>query len=166
MSKANHLGFKLLLVTALAASLIPTLAQQPALAGEEAGVVTIQAATPKTPTVGQPYTFTVFVKNDSVDQRVDLVDLLPASASLVSATPSQGSCDLLRHGSGGVRDTVECALGIVPSGSTAKLEIVVTPRTPGVMTNTATATPEISPATAANSSSASTTVKPASEAGT
>ena len=165
MSKANHLSFKLLLVTALAASLIPTLAQQPALAGEEAGVVTIQAATPKTPTVGQPYTFTVFVTNDSVDQRVDLVDLLPASASLVSATPSQGSCDL-RHGNGGGRDAVECALGVVPSGSTAKLEIVVTPRTLGVMTNNATATPEISPATAANSSSASVTVKPASEAGT
>jgi len=165
MSKANHLGFKLLLVTALAASLIPTLAQQPVLAGEEAGVVTIQAATPKTPTVGQPYTFTVFVNNDSVDQRVDLVDLLPASASLVSATPSQGSCDL-RHGSGGGRDAVECALGVVPSGSTAKLEIVVTPRTPGIMTNTASATPEISPATAANFSSASVTVKPASEAGT
>jgi hypothetical protein len=52
MSKANHLSFKLLLVTALAASLIPTLAQQPVLAGEEAGVVTIQVATPKTPTVG------------------------------------------------------------------------------------------------------------------
>jgi uncharacterized repeat protein (TIGR01451 family) len=165
MSKANHLGFELVLVTALAASLIPTLAQQPALAGEEAGVVTIQTATPKTPTVDQPYTFTVFVNNDSVDQRVDLVDLLPASASLVSATPNQGSCDL-RHGSGGDRDAVECTLGVVPSGSTAKLEIVVTPRTPGVMTNTATATPEISPATAANSSSASVTVKPASEAGT
>jgi hypothetical protein len=81
--------------------------------------------------VDQPYTFTVFVKNDSVDQRVDLVDLLPTSASLVSATPSQGSCDLLRHGSGGGQDAVECTLGLIPSGSMAEVEIVVTPRAPG-----------------------------------
>lgn len=50
--------------------------------------------------------------------------------------------------------------------STAKLEIVVTPRASGIMTNTASATPEITPATAANSSSASVTVKPAPVVGT
>jgi Domain of unknown function DUF11 len=101
------------------------------------------------------------VKNDSVDQRVNLVDLLPTSASLVSATPSQGSCDLLRHGSGDGQDAVECTLGLVPSEIMAEVEIVVTPRAPGVMTNSAIATPEISPPTAANSSSASVKVKPA-----
>jgi uncharacterized repeat protein (TIGR01451 family) len=165
MINVKHFSFSLLLATALEASLIPTLVNS-VQAREEAGVVTIQAATPKTPIVGQPYTFTVFVKNDSVDQRVNLVDLLPTSASLVSATPSQGSCDLLRHGSGDGQDAVECTLGMVPSGSMAEVEIIVTPRAPGVMTNTASATPEISPATAANSSSASVRVKPAPVVGT
>jgi len=162
MADTNHFPFHLLLTATAAATLILALVR-PALASEEAGVVTIQAAAPKT-TVGQPYTFTVFVENDSVDQRMDLEDLLPTNASLISATPSQGNCDF-RRGSASGRDVVECAFGVIPSGSTAELEIIVTPTAPGVMTNTVTATPEISPTTAANSSSASVRVKPAPVSG-
>ena len=157
MSTTNHFSFQLLLTSAVATGLMLALAG-PALASEEAGIVTTQAAAPET-TVGRPYTFTVFVQNDSVDQRVDLVDLLPTSASLISAKPSQGTCDF-RRGSASGRDTVECGFGVIPSGNTAELEIMVTPTTPGVITNTATATPEISPTTATNSSAASVRVKP------
>jgi uncharacterized repeat protein (TIGR01451 family) len=158
LADAKCFSVQLLLTATAAVSLVLALVG-PALASEEAGIVTIQAAAPKT-TVGQPYTFTVFVKNDSVDQGVDLEDSLPSDASLISAIPSQGNCDLHR-GSAGGRDIVECAFGVIPSGNTAKLEIIVTPTTPGVVTNTATATPEISPITATNSSSASVRVKPA-----
>jgi|SRR5215212_3167069 len=160
MIKVEHFILRLLLATTLAASLIPALTQQPVTAREQAGVVTIQAATPKTPTVGRPYTFSVLVENDAVDQRIGLKDLLPPGVQAVSTTPSQGTCDI-RVGDSGGGDSVRCDLGVVQGGSTAEVEIVVIPRAPGTMTNTAIATSEITPATAANSSSASVRVRPA-----
>lgn len=158
MNDADRLGFKLSVAAALVVSLVLMLVGS-AQAREEEGVVTIQAAGPKTPIVGRPYTFTVFVKNNSVAQRVDLEDLLPTSVSLISATPSQGNCDYRRDGAGD-RGVVRCALGVVRSGSTAKVKIVVTPTAPGAITNTATATAVISPAIPANSSSATVRVEP------
>jgi uncharacterized repeat protein (TIGR01451 family) len=163
MNDADRLGSKLLLAAALVVSLVLAPGGS-AQASEEEGAVTVQAASPKTPIVGQPYTFTVFVKNNSVAQRVDLEDLLPTSVSLISATPSQGNCEYRRDGVGD-RDIVQCAFGVVRSGSTAEVELVVTPTAPGDITNTATATAEISPATPANSSSATVRVKPAPVAG-
>jgi uncharacterized repeat protein (TIGR01451 family) len=152
-------GYKLLLAATLAASLILTLVQ-PVQAREEAGIVTIQAIEPKTPAVGQPLTFAVLVENNSIAQRMGVEDFLPSEASLVSATPSQGTCDIRRNSANG-RESVGCDLGVVQSGSTANVEIVVTPEVPGVMTNTAVAAAEYSPATPANSSSATARVKPA-----
>jgi uncharacterized repeat protein (TIGR01451 family) len=152
-------GYKLLLAATLAASLILTLVQ-PVQAREEAGIFTIQAIEPKTPTVGRPLTFAVVVENNSIAQRIGVEDFLPSEASLVSATPSQGTCDIRRNSANG-RESVGCDLGVVQSGSTANVEIVVTPEVPGVMTNTAVAAAEYSPATPANSSSATARVKPA-----
>ncbi len=164
MINGNHFTFKLLLAAALAAGLLLTLVQS-AQARKEAGIVTIQAAEPKSPTVGQPLTFTVIVNNDSVAQRVRVEVFLPPEASLVSATPSQGTCDI-RHNSTIGRDVVGCAFGVVRSGSAANVEIVVTPTVPGAMTNTAVATAEFSPATPANSSTATVTVEPVASSGT
>ena len=144
MNDADRLSFKLSVAAALVVSLVLMLVGS-AQAREEEGVVTIQAASRKTPIVGRPYTFTVFVKNNSVAQRVDLEDLLPTSVSLISATPSQGNCDYRRDGAGD-RGVVRCALGVVRSGSTAKVKIVVTPMAPRAIMNTATATAVISPA--------------------
>jgi uncharacterized repeat protein (TIGR01451 family) len=164
MVNGHHFTFKLLLAAALAASLLLTLAK-PVQAQNEAGVVTIQAANPKTPTVGQPLTFTISVENNSVAQRVGIIDFLPSGVSLISATPSQGTCDIPQD-SVMSRNVVECAFGVVPSGSAAKAEIVVTPTAAGAMTNTAVATAEFSPATPANSSSATVKVKPVAVSGT
>ena len=163
MNDADRLGSKPLLAAALVVSLVlaPVGSAQ---ASEEEGAVTVQAASPKTPIVGRPYTFTVFVKNNSVAQRVDFGDLLPTSVSFISATPRQGNCGY-RRDSVSDRDIVQCAFGVVRSGSTAEVELVVTPTAPGDITNTATATAEISPATPANSSSATVRVKPAPVAG-
>ena len=152
-------GYKLLLAATLAASLILTLVQ-PVQAREEAGIFTIQAIEPKTPTVGRPLTFAVVVENNSIAQRIGVEDFLPSEVSLVSATPSQGTCDIRRNSANG-RESVGCDLGVVQSESTANVEIVVTPEVPGVMTNTAVAAAEYSPATPANSSSATARVKPA-----
>jgi hypothetical protein len=75
MNDADRFGFKLLLGAALVVGLVPTLVGSAQACGEESveevGVVTIQAASPKTPTVGRPYTFTVFVKNNSHQQDYD-----------------------------------------------------------------------------------------------
>ena len=158
MVNGNHFSFKLLLAVTLAANLLLMLVHQ-AQAGEEEGVITIQAVEPKIPTVGQPLTFTVIVENDSVAQRVGVQDFLPAGVSLVSATPNQGTCDIRRDSASG-RDSVGCDLGVVRSGSTAEVEIVVTPEVAGTITNTAHAAAEFSPAIPANSSSASVRVKP------
>src|SRR5919107_2531101 len=159
MVNGNRSSFKLLLAATLATSLILTLVQ-PTQARGEAGIVTIQAVEPKTPTVGQPLTFAVLVENNSIAQRIGVEDFLPSEVSLVSATPSQGTCDIRRNSANG-RESVGCDLGVVQSGSTANVEIVVTPEVPGVMTNTAVAAAEYSPATPANSSSATARVKPA-----
>ena len=159
VDEGNRFSFKLLLLAAaLAGGLILTLVQ-PAQAREEAGIVTIQAVEPKTPTVGHPLAFAVVVENNSVAQRIGVEDFLPSGVSLVSARPSQGTCDIRRGGVGG-RESVGCDLGVVQSGNTADVEIVVTPEVAGVMTNTAVAAAEYSPATPANSSSATVRVKP------
>src|SRR5919199_2424748 len=102
----DHSTFKLLGAAALTANLVVALLQ-PARAQEEeeAGIVTIQAAAPKTPTVGWPLTFTISVNNDSVTQHVGVEDFLPSGASLVSATPSQGACDA-HDGSAQGRDII------------------------------------------------------------
>jgi uncharacterized repeat protein (TIGR01451 family) len=163
-SGSRCFGSKLALATALAASLILTLAQT-AQAREEAGIVTIQAVEPKTPTLGQPLTFAVVVENNSVAQRVGVEDFLPPEVSLVSAKPSQGTCDIRRDGASG-RESVGCDLGVVQRGGTAEVEIVVIPEVAGALTNTAVAAAEFAPATPENSSSATVRVKSAPTRGT
>lgn len=164
-SGSRCFGSKLALSAALltAVSLILTLAQ-PAQARQEAGIVTIQAVEPKTPTVGQPLTFAVVVENNSDAQRVAVEDFLPLEVSLVSAKPSQGTCHFRNDGASG-RESVGCDLGVVQRGGMAEVEIVVTPEVAGAITNTAVAAAEFSPATPANSSSATVRVKPASVSG-
>jgi uncharacterized repeat protein (TIGR01451 family) len=159
MVNGSRSSFKLLLAATLVASLILILVQ-PTQAREEAGIVTIQAVEPKTPTVGQPLTFAILVENNSAAQRVGVEDFLPLEVSLVSAKPSQGTCDIRRESASG-RESVGCDLGVVQSGRMVHVEIVVTPLAPGAITNTAVAAAEFSPATPANSSSATVRVKPA-----
>ena len=115
MVNGSRSTFKLLLAATLATSLILTLVQATQARGE-AGIVTIQAVEPKTPTVGQPLIFAVVVENNSVAQRVGVEDFLPPEASLVSAKPSQGTCDIRRDGASG-RESVGCDLGVVQRGA-------------------------------------------------
>src|SRR3989337_1074730 len=122
MVNGSRSSFKLLLAATLVASLILTLVQ-PTQAREEAGIVTIQAVEPKTPTVGQPLTFAVVVENNSVAQRIGVEDFLPSEVSLVSAQPSQGTCDTRRESASG-RESVGCGLGGVRSGGMVGVGIV------------------------------------------
>lgn len=112
-------------------------------------------------TVGQNLTYTETVTNhgSSPASGVSLSDPLPAGATLVSATPSKGTC------SG--TTTVTCAIGGLAVGAAATVMLVVTPTQEGTLSNTASvggAEPDPNPAN--NSATATTTVNPATAPGT
>ncbi len=126
------------------------------------GISVTQTAAPNPATVGQPLTFTVTVMNYSVPQRFGFKDFLPPSMTLVSVTPSQGTCGTSHHGG----NELECTLGMVSNEGSAMVEVVVTPTVPGTMTNTAVGLAEFTPATPANTDVATITVEPTPEPGT
>jgi uncharacterized repeat protein (TIGR01451 family) len=86
------------------------------------------AAAPRPATVSQPLTYMLTVRNlSAVDAtNVTLASRIPARSTLVSATPSQGTCT----GTG----PVSCALGTVAAGTAAKVTIVVQPTAAGYLT--------------------------------
>ena len=127
----------LILASMLAAGLVLAL---PAQAQSQPGISTTQTVDPNPATVGQPLTFTVTVTNDAAPQHVGLKDFFPEGAELISATPSQGNC-----GSGHHSNAVQCALGDLPSGGSATVEVVVLPTVPGTAKNTAVGGGEHSP---------------------
>ena len=89
------------------------------------------AATPRPATVGQPLTYTLTARNLSAVEATNVVltNRIPLRSTLVSATPSQGSC------SGTA--SVTCALGTLAPGATAQVTIVVQPTAAGYLTNRA-----------------------------
>jgi uncharacterized repeat protein (TIGR01451 family) len=142
-----------LLAVALAASLLPVLAGA-VQAQTETGISVTQTFSPDPATVGEPLTFTVTVSNDSATQHVGLKDFLSPEATIVSATPSQGSCHVSDL------SDVLCPLGEVPSGGLATVTVVVTPTAPGTMTSLAHAGGE-----PVSIDSTTVTVNPAPESG-
>ena len=98
------------------------------------------------------YDIAVANAGPSLAAGVTVSDTLPAGATFVSATPSQGSCT--------GTSTVSCSLGTVPASGVATVQLVVkSPSTSGTVANTATAssiTPD--PNSANNTSTATVTV--------
>ena len=82
----------------------------------------------------QNVTYTISVTNNgpSTAHAVTLTDTLAAGLTLVSSTPSQGTC----AGTG----PVTCNLGTMNSGSNATVTVVATPSAAGSYPNTATVT--------------------------
>jgi uncharacterized repeat protein (TIGR01451 family) len=111
-----------------------------------------KADAPDPAAVRAPLTYTLNVTNNGPNAAPDVhvLDTLPAGVDFVSA--SSGDCTL----SAG---QVDCALGTLLSGAGATVEITVTPRARGVITNTArvgSSAPD--PDTANNSATTETTV--------
>ncbi len=78
---------------------------------------------------GQQVTYTATVVNTGgrTDHNAGFRDLLPAKASLVSTSPSQGTC--------AGNHVVRCNLGSLGRGASATITIVVTANRPGWMTD-------------------------------
>jgi uncharacterized repeat protein (TIGR01451 family) len=89
---------------------------------------------PNPVTAGNNLTYNLNVTNNGPSNAtgVTVIDTLPANVTLVSATPSQGTC------SG--TSTITCNLGTITNGSNATITIVVTvdPLATGTLTNSAT----------------------------
>jgi uncharacterized repeat protein (TIGR01451 family) len=103
------------------------------------------------------YTLTVTNLGPSMATSVTVTDALPPGVALVSAATTQGSCT-------NIGGTVFCNLGNLAVATNAVLTVVVTPPTPGIITNTAfvfAATPD--PNMTNNAAAAITVVNPAAD---
>ncbi len=96
---------------------------------------------------GQIVTYTIAITNGgpSTATNVIMSDNLPASVSYGSASPSQGTC------SG--TSLVTCSLGVLNSGASAAVTLVVTPTIEGAVVNTATVTSAMADPNLANNAS-------------
>jgi len=104
--------------------------------------------------------FSISVTNEGPDvaQNVVVTDVLPSQVTLLSATPSQGTC------SG--TSTVTCSLGTLSAGANATISIVVSLTGTGAVTNTASVTSDSGDLDGTdNSDSASFTIAAANVAG-
>ena len=112
------------------------------------------SASPDPAITGQNVTDTFTISNGSAQtaQSAVFTDAIPAGASYVSATPSQGSCSF----SSG---SATCNLGDVPGGGSATVAVVLTKSSAGTLSNQASVSSSTSdPNSANNSATASSQV--------
>ncbi len=95
----------------------------------------VVANSPDPVVAGSNLTYTITINNlgPSAASGVSVLDKLPPGNSLLRVTASQGACT--NDG-----DTLNCQLGILPSGAQAVITLVATPNRTGVLTNTASVT--------------------------
>jgi uncharacterized repeat protein (TIGR01451 family) len=88
-------------------------------------------ASPNPVMLGQSLSYLATISNtgDGPAANVTLADTLPPGATLVSATPSQGTVDTSTPG------TVNASLGDLPAGASATLTLVVQPTVHGLATD-------------------------------
>ncbi|MDX3534529.1 calcium-binding protein [Streptomyces sp. MB09-01] len=110
---------------------------------------------PATVSLGDQAAYTVTVTNTSATTTattVTLADTLTGPGSLLSATPSQGTCTR-------TSTTADCALGSLAPGARATVQVVAEPRATGTLSDTATAgSAQTDPVPANNTATAASTV--------
>jgi uncharacterized repeat protein (TIGR01451 family) len=109
---------------------------------------------PATAVLGQSVTYQIVATNNGPTDAtgVTVTDVLPAGATLPSATPSTGTCT----GTG----PVICAIGNLANGASASITVVATLNTPGANVDTATVTGDQPDPNPANNSASVSTVIP------
>jgi uncharacterized repeat protein (TIGR01451 family) len=115
--------------------------------------LSVAASAPASGTTGTNLTYGLTISNAGplAATPATLTDDIPSGSTLQSVTTSQGTC------SGAT--IVYCDLGNLNSGSSATVQITVTPLSAGTLTNTASVTaPQGDPNTANNSAVSTTTV--------
>lgn len=128
---------------------LPAHAQQPS-----ADVSVTKADSPDPVTAGSSLSYTVTVANGGPDRAtgVTVSDALPAGVTFVSAEASKGNCTGTA--------TVTCNLGALGNGESARVTIVVRPRTAGMLTNRVNVTAnQADPNTGNNADTTTTTVE-------
>jgi uncharacterized repeat protein (TIGR01451 family) len=122
--------------------------------------ITTSTPSPDPVMTGQQATWTLTVTNNgaSFAGAVTTTDPAPAGWTIVSATPSVGSC---------TAGTVNCALGTMASGATATITVVATTggATLGTINSTATVATTTTDPTAANNTATVTTVVESDQCG-
>ena len=104
---------------------------------------------------GGTLTYTIDIDNAGPDSATDVTvtDALPPQVVFFSSAPSEGSCT--------GTTVVTCDLSTIPSGASAKVSIQVSPRGPGVVSNTASVrSNEDDPSPADNEATVETRVAP------
>ena len=112
--------------------------------------LSITKTTSGTPTLNSNLTYNITVTNGGPDAATGVVmaDTLPSGVTLVSVSPSQGTCT-----------ATTCTLGVLAMGASATVTIVVKPTVTGSLTNTATVSAsEIDPDTTNNTATATASV--------
>jgi uncharacterized repeat protein (TIGR01451 family) len=96
--------------------------------------------------------YSMIVTNNGPDPATNVIvtDVLPASTSLQSATPAQGSC--------AGTTTVTCTLGSLANGASATIDLFLTANSSGNVVNSASVSATESDAATANNSSAAPAV--------
>jgi uncharacterized repeat protein (TIGR01451 family) len=103
--------------------------------------------------VGSDLTYAITVQSPTYGaQNIQVIDVLPAEVTFVSASSTQGSCAVAGL-------TVTCNLGNLPDSGAANIKITVRPNVVGPLSNTATVTSNSPDSnTANNSAGVNTTV--------
>lgn len=102
--------------------------------------------------VGDDITYTVTVTNDGPDDATNVVleDEVPAGITIVSATPSVGTCS--------ITTTISCDLGDLTNGSSATVTIVATTTAKGTLLNKVSVTADQTDTDGSNSANTERTV--------
>jgi uncharacterized repeat protein (TIGR01451 family) len=121
--------------------------------GTSADVAITKTAAPSPVAQGNLLTYTLIVTNNGPASatNVTALDVLPAVLKFVSVVTTAGTCSQAAN-------TVTCQLGTIANAATATINIVVTPQTSTIVTNSALVTADQTDTTPANNVATVTTL--------